>query len=112
MVDKKEKEVKKENKKEIDKKLKKELSKQFYEIFVKVISSEKATRLQEFDNCVVFEVERHANKSLIKLLVENEFKKRVKSVRTQNNIKSRKIAYVTFKDDNVAIDIISKLELA
>jgi len=54
---------------------KKELSGQFYDVVKKVIVSEKATRMMEFENKLIFEVERFANKSMIKLLIENEFGK-------------------------------------
>jgi len=101
---------KKENK-TMEETFKKELSAQFYDVFKKVEMSEKATRLIEFENKMVFEVVRSANKPLIKLLIENEFKKDVKSVNTVNSIKGTKRAIVTFKEEGVASDLSSELGL-
>lgn len=91
---------------------KKELSKQFYDIVKRVIVSEKATRLIEFENKMTFEVVRDATKPMIKLLIENEFEKDVKSVNTSNDHQGRKIAIVTFKEEGVASDLSSELGLA
>ncbi|MDA3855292.1 MAG: 50S ribosomal protein L23 [Candidatus Woesearchaeota archaeon] len=88
-----------------------ELSKQFYDIVKKVIVSEKSTRLSEFENKLVFEVDRAATKPMIKLLIENEFGKTVKSVNTVNAISGKKQAVVTFKDEGVASDLSSELGL-
>lgn len=88
-----------------------ELSKQFYDIVKRVIVSEKATRLSEFENKLIFEVDRAATKPMIKLLIENEFKKTVKSVNTVNAISGKKQAIVTFKDEGVASDLSSELGL-
>jgi large subunit ribosomal protein L23 len=90
---------------------KKELSSQFYDIIKKVIMSEKATRLSEFENKMTLEVERAATKPVIKLLIENEFGKKVKSVNTVNSINGKKHAFVTFKDEGVASDLSSELGL-
>ena len=90
---------------------KKEMSKQFYDIVRKVVVSEKATRLIEFENKMVFEVERSATKPMIKLLIESEFSKPVKKVSTVNSINGKKRAIVTFKEDGVASDLASELGL-
>ena len=79
-----------------------ELSKQFYDIVIRVIVSEKATRLIEFENKMTFEVIRSATKPMVKLLIENEFGKPVKSVNTINNHNGIKVAIVTFKDEGTA----------
>jgi len=89
----------------------KELSAQFYDIVKRVIISEKNTRLAEFENKLVFEVERAANKSIIKLLIEEEFNKKVKSVNTVNKIDGKKHAIVTFLEEGVASDLSSELGL-
>ena len=67
----------KEESKSVEEAFKKELSSQFYDIIRRVEVSEKATRLIEFENKMVFEVARSASKPLIKLLIETEFKKKV-----------------------------------
>jgi large subunit ribosomal protein L23 len=97
--------------KNIEEVFKKELSAQFYDIVKKVEMSEKATRLIEFENKMIFEVIRDASKPLIKLLVENEFKKPVKKVNTVNSITGKKKAIVTFKDEGAASDLAAELGL-
>lgn len=99
------------DKKNVEEVFKKELSSQFYDIVKKVIMSEKATRLIEFENKMTFEVIRNANKPMIKLLIENEFGKTVSSVNTVNAIDGKKRAIVTFKDDEVASNLASELGL-
>jgi len=90
---------------------KKELSIQFYDIIKKALVSEKATRLIEFENKLTFEVVRSASKPLIKLLIENELGKTVKSVNTVNAINGKKRAIVTFKEEGVASDLASEFGL-
>jgi large subunit ribosomal protein L23 len=103
--------AKEDTTKNLEEAFKKELSAQFYDIVKKVILSEKATRLAEFENKLIFEVDRLATKSMVKLLIENEFKKKVKSVNTINSINGKKNAIVTFKDEGVASDLSSELGL-
>ncbi len=103
--------VDKKKNKIIGNELKKESNSQFYDIFKKVEVSEKATRLIEFENKLIFVVVRSASKPLIKLLVEKEFKKAVKSVNTMNAITGVKKAVVTFKEEGVASDLSSELGL-
>ena len=98
--------------KNVEEVFKKELSKQFYSVIKKVLVSEKATRLIEFDNKMTFEVERAATKPMIKLLVENELGKKVKSVNTVNAHTGVKRAIVTFEEDGAASDLSSELGLA
>lgn len=95
----------------LEEKFKTEMSKQFYDIIKKVIVSEKATRMIEFDNKLVFQVDRKATKPIVKLLIENEFGKTVKSVNMVNSINGEKRAIVTFKDEGVASDLSSQLGL-
>ncbi|MFW5704625.1 MAG: 50S ribosomal protein L23 [Nanoarchaeota archaeon] len=97
--------------KNVEEVFKKELSKQFYDVVEKVIVSEKATRLIEFENKLTFEVARYASKPMIKLLIENEFGKKVKSVKTMNAINGKKRAIVAFVDEGAAGDLASTLEV-
>jgi len=90
---------------------KKELSSQFYDIIKRVEVSEKATRLIEFENKMVFEVAKSASKPLIKLLIESEFGKKVKAVNVQNSITGKKKVIVTFAQAGVASDLSSTLGL-
>ena len=50
--------------KNVEEVFKKELSAQFYDIVKRVLVSEKATRLIEFENKMTFEVVREASKPL------------------------------------------------
>ncbi|MFP4401730.1 MAG: 50S ribosomal protein L23 [Candidatus Nanoarchaeia archaeon] len=86
-----------------------DLSVQFYDIVKCVIMSEKATRMAEFENKLVFEVIKSATKPLVKVLVENEYKKAVKSVNMINDHTGRKRAIITFKDEGVASDLSADL---
>jgi large subunit ribosomal protein L23 len=95
----------------MDETFKKELSRQFYDVFRKVVVTEKATRMIEFENKLVFEVVREATKPIIKLLVENELGKTVKSVNTVNDINGKKKAIVTLKDEGAASELASELGL-
>ena len=90
---------------------KKELSKQFYDVIRKVVVTEKATRQIEFENKLVFEVAKNASKPMIKLLVESELGKTVKSVNMLNAIDGNKKAIVTFKEEGVASDLASQFGL-
>jgi len=100
-----------ENKKNMEEVFKKELSSQFYDIIKKVVMSEKSTRLIEFENKMTFEVVKFATKPMIKMLIENEFGKTVKSVNTVNAIDGKKRAIVTFKEESVASDLAAELGL-
>lgn len=102
---------KKESMKTVEDEFKAQLSSQFYDVFRRVIVSEKATRLAEFENKLIFEVIRGASKPIIKILIENEFKKKVKSVNVINSIKGKKQAIVTFVEDDVASNLSSELGL-
>ena len=82
-----------------------ELSKQFYDIVKSVIMSEKATRLAEFENKLTFQVVKEATKPLVKVLIENEYKKPVKSVNMINDHNGKKRAIVTFKEEGVASEL-------
>ena len=90
---------------------KKELSKQFYDTFRRVIVTEKATRMIEFENKLTFEVSRGVSKPVIKLLIENELGKKVKRVNTVNDINGNKRAIVTFMQEGDASDLSSELGL-
>ena len=92
-----------------EKDLKKELSRQFYEACEGIFTSEKATRAQEFDNKLTIVVKREVTKPLIKLLVENEFSKKVKKVNMVNSHDNKKRAIITFKDESAASDIATNM---
>jgi large subunit ribosomal protein L23 len=57
-----------------------------YQIIIKPIITEKSTQLKERNREVCFQVARKANKTEIKKAVEQLFKVKVESVRTQNKV--------------------------
>lgn len=75
------------------------------------ISSEKAIRLMEAENKLVFLVDKKATKADVKKALEEMFKVKVKNVNTMIGPDAKKKAYVTFADDTPAIDLATKLEL-
>ncbi len=75
------------------------------------LSNEKAIRLMESENKLVFVVERAANKADIKRAIEEIFKVKVEKVNTHITPKGEKRAYVRLSMDNPAIDIMTQLGL-
>ena len=75
---------------------------------LKPITSEKAVKMIELENTLLFETERRENKPSIKKEVESVLNVKVASVRTliQNN---KKFAYVKLNKENPAIDVATKL---
>ena len=61
----------------------------FYQIIKRPLITEKATKQKEQANQLTFEVDRHANKILVRNAIENIFKVKVVSV-TIINVKGKK----------------------
>ncbi len=80
-------------------------------ILKKPILSEKALRLLESENKIVFEVKREANKIEIKKAFEEIFGVKVEKVNTLINRKGKKIAYIKLKPEFKASEIATKLGL-
>lgn len=77
-------------------------------MILKPVTSEKAVKMIDLDNTLIFEVEKRERKEAIKKEVEAVFNVKVEKVRT--SIKAnKKFAYVRFKKENPAIDIATKL---
>jgi len=77
-------------------------------MIIKPITSEKAVKMIEIDNTILFEIERRYRKDDIKKEVEKLFSVKVEKVRT--HIKgNKKYAYVKLNKKNPAIDIATKL---
>ncbi|HLD97941.1 MAG TPA: 50S ribosomal protein L23 [Candidatus Nanoarchaeia archaeon] len=74
----------------------------------KPVNTEKAIRLVEIDNTLVFEVDSKENKESIKNSIEKMFKVKVEKVNVINR-GSIKIAYIRLNKNNPAIDIATKL---
>ena len=72
------------------------------------VTSEKAVKLIDLENTLLFEAERRANKTEIKKEVEKVFSVKVDEVRTFIKA-NRKYAYVKLNKANPAIDVATKL---
>lgn len=77
-------------------------------MILKPVTSEKAVRLIEAENTLIFAVDRRAKKDEIKSEVEKIFNVKVIGVRTlmRNNTK---FAHVRLRKENPAIDVATKL---
>lgn len=77
-------------------------------MILKPVTSEKAVRLLDLENVLIFEVGRRDRKDEIKKEVEKIFNVKVLGVRTliQEN---KKFAYVRLAKENLAIDVATKL---
>ena len=72
------------------------------------ITSEKAVKMIDLDNTLLFETERRATKTEIKKEIETMFSVKVEKVRTQIKA-NKKIAFIKLNKKNPAIDIATKL---
>ena len=77
-------------------------------MMLRPITSEKAVKMIDIDNTLLFETERRATKVEIKKEVESIFSVKVTAVRTMIN-GNRKFAYVKLNKANPAIDVATKL---
>jgi ribosomal protein uL23 len=75
------------------------------------LSTEKSIRLMESENKLIFIVDEKATKQEIKQAIEKTFDVQVVQVRTLNDSKGRKRAYITFSPETPAIDLATKLGL-
>lgn len=80
-------------------------------IIIAPLSTEKAVRLMESENKLVFLVDRKASKADIKKELEETYNVKIKAVNTMIGPDSKKKAYVTFAEETPAIDLATKLEL-
>jgi large subunit ribosomal protein L23 len=77
-------------------------------MILKPITSEKAVKLIDLENTIVFETERRVSKPEIKKEIESLFSVKVQKVRT--SIKgNKKYAFIRLIKSNPAIDIATKL---
>lgn len=77
-------------------------------MILKPITSEKAVKLIDLDNTLLFQVERKETKESIKKAVEETFTIKVEKVRTLLR-HNKKYAYVKLNKENPAIDVATKL---
>jgi len=77
-------------------------------MILKPVTSEKAVKMIDVDNTMLFEVERNARKDTIKKEVESVFGVKVEKIRTMIN-GNKKYAYVKLNKSNLAADIATKI---
>jgi len=77
-------------------------------MILKPVTSEKAVKLIDLDNTLLFVVERRETKTTVKKEVEKMFDVKVDGVRTLTR-SNKKYAYVKLKKEFPAIDIATKL---
>ena len=75
------------------------------------LSNEKAIRMMESENKLVFVVDRSASKFDVKRSIEEVFNVHVTKVNTFITPKGEKRAYVRLDDEHPAIDIMTQLGL-
>lgn len=75
------------------------------------ISTEKAIRLMESQNTLLFAVDKRVTKQEIKMAVEKEFKAKITRVRTVITRQGEKRAYVQFSKETPALDVATALGL-
>ena len=77
-------------------------------MIIKPITTEKAIKLIEIDNTILFEVSPQDTKENIKKYFEKMFSVKVEKINIMRR-GSRKIAYINLNKRNLAIDIATKL---
>ena len=82
-----------------------------YKIIKFPLSTEKAIRLMEAENKLVFVVDKKAKKSEIKQSVETIFKVKVSKVNTLITPRGEKRAYVKLSPEHTALDVATDLGL-
>jgi ribosomal protein L23 len=75
---------------------------------LKPVTTEKAVKMIDIDNTLLFEVERRYKKPEIKKEIEFAFSVKVDSIRT-HIVKNKKLVYVRLDKKNPAIDVATKL---
>ena len=75
---------------------------------MKPISTEKAIRLIEAENTLIFDVDRRLTRTEIKKQIEESFNVKVEKIRTCIRL-NKKYAYTKLNKKNPAIDVATKL---
>ncbi len=82
-----------------------------YKIIKNPLTTEKAVRLMESENKLLFKVDEKAKKLEIKEAIEKIFKVKVTKVNTFHTSKGEKRAYITLSKQTPAIDVATELGL-
>ncbi|MAG45378.1 MAG: 50S ribosomal protein L23 [Nanoarchaeota archaeon] len=82
-----------------------------YKTILNPLTTEKAVRLMETENKLLFRVAKNSKKTEIKKAIEELFKVKVLKVTTLHTPKGEKRAYVRLSPENQAIDVATELGL-
>ncbi len=82
-----------------------------YRIIKYPLATEKAVRLMESENKLLFVVDNNAKKHEIKEAIEKEFKLKVVKVNTLFDRDGNKRAYISVSPETPAIDVVTQLGL-
>jgi len=82
-----------------------------YKIIKYPLATEKAIKLIESENKIIFIVDKKATKKQVKEAIETEYKVKVLKVNTLITSKGKKKAYISLSNESPAIDIATKLGL-
>ncbi|MBS3118002.1 50S ribosomal protein L23 [Candidatus Woesearchaeota archaeon] len=82
-----------------------------YTVIKNPLATEKAVKIMETENKLVFIVEPKATKREIKEAIEEVFKVKVKKVSTLRTLKGKKKAYATLEKSTPAVDVATQLGL-
>jgi len=77
---------------------------------IQAISTEKAVKMIEAENTILFLIDRKMDKNGLKKKIEELFNVKVEKIRTHIR-KGEKIAFVKLKKENSALDLATKLGL-
>ncbi|MDO8459829.1 MAG: 50S ribosomal protein L23 [Nanoarchaeota archaeon] len=77
-------------------------------MILRPITTEKAVKMIDLDNTLLFEVDPGASKPKIKSQIESIFSVKIESIRTHLK-HNKKYAYVKLSKKNPAIDVATKL---
>lgn len=75
---------------------------------MKPVVSEKAVRLIEAENTLIFEVDKRLSKTEIKKIVEEIFNVKIEGIRTCIRL-NKKYVYIKLNKKNPAIDVATRL---
>ena len=81
-----------------------------YEILEYPVSTEKAVRKMEAENCLIFIVSNKATKKAVKWAIQKAFEAKVDKVNILNTREGKKKAYIKLKPETPAVEITSSLE--
>ena len=82
-----------------------------YNIIKYPLATEKAIRIMETENKLIFIVDKKSTKAQIKEAIESEFKVKIKKVNTLYNNQGEKKAYISLSQETPAIDVATQLGL-